>query len=96
MIWQPVRLMEMSDPFTNDQLRSHEDRLRSLENDYVLARNRDAGDGFDGIREISQAWKENRSTAYLYKKSWADPVARTLALTVLAVIAATWIYLLFF
>ena len=96
MYCQPPRLTQMPDPSTNDQLRSHEDRLRALENNYVLTRNRDADDGFDGIREISQAWKENRSTAYPYQKSWADPVAQTLALTVLAAIAATWIYLLFF
>lgn len=96
MLSEPVRLPPMSDPATNAQLRAHEDRLRALENDHILRRNATADDGFDGIRELSRAWKENRSTAYLYRKSWADPVSRTFALGVLATIAAIWTYLLFF
>jgi hypothetical protein len=96
MLWEQVRLTPMSDPATNAQLQAYEDRLRALEDDHILRRNAAVDDGFDGVREFSRAWKENRSTAYLYRKSWADPVSRTFALGVLAVIAAVWTFILFF
>jgi hypothetical protein len=96
MIYDPVRPLPMSDPAINGQLLAHEDRLRALENDHILRQNATADDGFDGIRELSQAWKENRSTAYLYRKSWADPVSRTFALVVIAIITTIWTYLLLF
>jgi hypothetical protein len=50
--------------------------------------------GFDGLREYSEAWHENRSTAYLLRKSWADPVARWATVLVLSIIASVWLYLL--
>lgn len=96
MLCEPVRPSPMSDPATDAHLRAHEDRLRALENDHIFRRNAAVDDGFDGVREISRAWKENRSTAYLYRKAWADPVSRAFALGVVITIAAIWTYLLFF
>lgn len=86
----------MSDPATNAQLQDHADRLRALENDHILRRQAAADDGFDGIREFSRAWEEDRSTAYLFRKSWADPVSRNFAIIVVSIIAAIWTFLLVF
>ena len=96
MLCGPVRPSPMSDPAIDAYLQAHEDRLRALENDHIFRRNAAVDDGFDGIREFSRAWKENRSTAYLYRKTWADPVSRAVALGVIMTISAIWTYLLFF
>lgn len=84
----------MSDPATNTQLQDHADRLRALENEADAQRRSMPDDGFDGIREYSRAWHENRSTAYLLRKSWADPVARWFFVIGFGIIAAVWVYLL--
>jgi hypothetical protein len=84
----------MTDPSTNGSTGG--EKLRALENDRLAQRHAGHGDGLEGLRELSRAWHENRSTAYLLHKSWADPLSRTFAVIVLTVIAAVWIYLLFF
>lgn len=84
----------MSDPTTDAQLQSNTDRLRALENDNFTQRRTAVDDGFDGIREYSRAWHENRSTAYLLHKSWADPLSRWFIVAVVAIIAIGWSYLL--
>lgn len=84
----------MTDPSSNGSTGG--DQLRKLEDDRSTQRDAGQGDGLEGLREISRAWYENRSTAYLLHKSWADPLSRTIAVIVLTVIAAVWIYLLFF
>lgn len=94
MLCDPVRLTAMSDPATNAQIQAHVDRLRALENEAGSQRNVTPGDGFAGIREYSQAWHENRSTVYLFRKSWADPVNRWFIIAVVAIIAIGWTYLL--
>jgi hypothetical protein len=88
-----TRHILMSDSIVDDQLRAHADRLRALE-DQNTSQRRLADDGFEGVREYSRAWHENRATAYLLRKSWADPIARTLFLIGIIVIACGWAYLL--
>ncbi len=83
----------MSDPAPNVHLESHADRLRALENEAAYRRPM-SDDGFDGIREYSRAWHENRTTAYLLRKSWADPVNRWFIVAVVIGIGAIWAYLL--
>lgn len=94
MVWQPARLTMMSDPANNTPYEAHADRLRALENEMIAQRRPPADNGFDGIREYSDAWHENRTTAYLLRKSWADPVNRWFIVAVLIGIGAIWTYLL--
>ncbi len=94
MLREPVRLSPMSDPATNAQLEAHADRLRALENEAAAQRRSMPDDGFDGVREYSRAWHENRTTAYLLRKSWADPLNRWFIVAVLIIIALGWTYLL--
>lgn len=84
----------MSDPAIDAQVQAHADRLRALENEAASQRRAASENGFDGIREYSRAWQEDRSTAYLLRKSWADPLARSFFVVGLAIIAAVWFYLL--
>ena len=90
----PIRLSSMPEHTTDTHLQAHAARLRALEGERASRRSQATSDGFDGLREISQAWHENRSTAYLFRKSWADPVARWFFIIGLAIIAAVWVYLL--
>lgn len=94
MLCEPERLTPMSDPATNVQLETHADRLRALENEAAAYRRPMSDDGFDGLREYSRAWHENRTTAYLLRKSWADPLNRWFILAVVIGIGAIWTYLL--
>lgn len=94
MFWEQSRLTPMSEPAANAQLQDHADRLRALENETVAQRRSMPDDGFDGVREYSRAWHENRSTAYLLRKSWADPVNRWFVVAVMTTIAIGWLYLL--
>lgn len=48
---------------------------------------------WDGFAEIDRAIAENRLTAFRWKKTWADPVARTIGVVVVIAIAAVWTYL---
>ena len=85
----------MHDPSVEAQLKDHANRLRALENERFPINGASVGDdGFGGVREYSRAWEANRSTAYLLRKSWADPLARAFAIVVLCAIAAIWTYLL--
>lgn len=84
----------MSDPSIDAQLQASADRLRALENDNLAQRRAATDDGFEGIREYSRAWYENRSTAYLLRKSWADPVNRWFFIIGFGIIAVVWAYLL--
>ncbi len=93
MFWEQSRLIPMSDLPTDVQLQAHADRLRALENE-AAHRRPITDDGFDGVREYSRAWHENRSTSYLLRKSWADPVARWFFVIGFGVIAIVWAYLL--
>lgn len=70
------------------------DRIRALEDDRYNQRRIGDNDGFEGMREISTAWQENRSAAYLARKSWSDPAARTFFLIVTSAIAVGVIVLL--
>ena len=94
MVWQPARLTMMSDPANNAPYEAHADRLRALESEMIAQRRPPLDDGFDGIREYSRAWHENRTTAYLLRKSWADPVNRWFIVAVVIGIGAIWTYLL--
>lgn len=94
MLWKPTRLTPMSDPVVDAQLQAHAERLRALENDAIYQQPLRVDDGFDGIREYSRAWNENRTTAYLLGKSWADPLNRWFIVAVASVIVVGWIYLL--
>lgn len=89
-----TRLTAMSDPAIDAQVHAHADRLRALENEAAWQRRAASEDGFDGIREYSRAWHENRSTAYLLRKSWTDPVNRWFIIAVVVGIGAIWTYLL--
>ena len=93
MIGEFSGLSTMSDPSTDPRPEAHADRLRALENELSAQRRPSRNDGFDGVREYSHAWHENRSTAYLLRKSWADPVSRWFIVTVLIGIGAIWAYL---
>jgi hypothetical protein len=84
----------MSEPEPASQAQAHASRLHALENDISAARRPISEDGFEGVREYSRAWHENRTTAYLLRKSWADPVNRWFVLAVVAGIGAIWAYLL--
>lgn len=94
MLSVSTRLTAMSDPAIDAQVQAHADRLRALENEAAWQRRAAGDDGFDGIREYSRAWQENRSTAYLLRKSWADPLNRWFLIVVLIIIAIGWTYLL--
>ncbi len=83
----------MSDPALDAQVQAHADRLRALENEAAWQHRAASNDGVDGIREYSRAWHEDRSTAYLLRKSWADPIARSIFMIGLGIIAAVWLYL---
>jgi hypothetical protein len=93
MIWEQSRLIPMSDPATDLHLHAHADRLRALENETAAFRRPVSEDGLDGIREYSRAWHENRTTAYLLQKSWADPLNRWFTVAVVIIIAIGWTYL---
>jgi hypothetical protein len=94
MLRKQSRLISMSDPATDLQLQAQADRLRALENESAAFRRPMSEDGFDGVREYSRAWHENRTTAYLLRKSWADPVNRWFIVAVVIGIGAIWSYLL--
>lgn len=81
----------MTDPSTNGSAGG--EKLRALENDRFAQRHAGQGDGLEGLRELSRAWRENRSTAYLLRKSWSDPLSRLFIVIGLAVIALGWAYL---
>lgn len=83
----------MTDPTQFDPL-SGGDRLRALENERSAERRAGSRDGLDGLREYSTAWHENRSTAYLLQKSWADPISRWFFIAVVTIILIGWAYLL--
>lgn len=83
----------MSDPIHGDLI-SAGDRLRALENERQGRRPVQIDDGLIGLREYSQAWHENRSTAYLLRKSWADPINRWFIIAVNVGISVIWTYLL--
>ena len=93
MLQASTRLTAMSDPALDAQVHAHADRLRALENEAAWQHRAASNDGFDGIREYSRAWHEDRSTAYLLRKSWADPIARSFFVIGLGIIAAVWLYL---
>jgi hypothetical protein len=82
----------MTDPAANGS--SSGDKLRDLENDRSAQRHAGQGDGLEGLREISRAWYENRSTEYLLRKAWADPINRWFFILVVLGIAAIWAFLL--
>lgn len=63
------------------------DRIRALEDDRFNQRKIGGSDGLEGMREISTAWQEDRTVAYLARKSWSDPAARTFFLVVTGAIA---------
>ena len=84
----------MSDSAANAQIQAHVDRLRAFENETAAQSRPTPYGGFDGIREYSRAWHKDRSTAYLLRKSWADPVARWCFVIGFGIIAAVWVYLL--
>ena len=94
MLQPSMRLTAMSDPALDAQVHAHADRLRALENEAAWLRRTAGDDGFDGIRDYSRAWQEDRSTAYLLRKSWADPLNRWFLVAVLIIIAIGWTYLL--
>lgn len=81
----------MTDPSTNGSTGG--EKLRALENDRFAQRNAERGDDLEGLRELSRAWHENRSTAYFLRKSWSDPLSRWFIVIGLAVIALGWTYL---
>lgn len=81
----------MTDPSINESASG--DKLRALENDQFARRHAGQGDDFEGLRELSRAWQENRSTSYLLGKSWSDPLSRWFIAIGLAVIAVGWTYL---
>lgn len=83
----------MSDPIHGDLINAG-DRLRALENERQGRRPVQIDDGLIGLREYSQAWYENRSTAYLLRKSWADPINRWFIVAVIVGISVIWTYLL--
>jgi hypothetical protein len=68
--------------------------LRDLENARAWEPVKVEVAGLEGLREYSQAWHEDRSSAYLLRKSLADPVNRWFLLAVVCVILAGWTYLL--
>lgn len=81
----------MTDPTTDGSASG--DKLRALENERYAQRQVGQGDGLEGLREISRAWSEDRTTAYLLRKSWADPISRWFFLVVTTVIAVGLMYL---
>lgn len=83
----------MPDPTFTDPTRNG-DRLRALEDERIIQRSTYQSDAMDSFREAGRAWSENRSTAYLLRKSWADPLSRALTVIVLSIIALAWAYLL--
>lgn len=94
MLWQQQGLVSMSDPLADLQPLAHADRLRALENETLAYRRPMSEDGFEGIREYSRAWHENRTTAYLLRKSWAGPLNRWFTVAVVVIIAIGWTFLL--
>ncbi|NNM77691.1 hypothetical protein HJG53_12305 [Sphingomonas sp. ID1715] len=76
----------MTDPSVDAEFKSHADRLRALEDQFSSRYGYRPDDGFDGFREYSRAWHENRVTAYLLRKSFADPVSRAFFIIVATVI----------
>ena len=82
----------MTDPSTNGSTGG--DKLRAMENDRSAQRHAEQGDGLEGLREISRAWHENRSTEYLLRKAWTDPMNRWFFILVVLGIAAIWAFLL--
>jgi hypothetical protein len=82
----------MIDPSTNGSTGG--DKLRALENERSAQRHAEQDDGLEGLREISRAWYENRSTEYLLRKAWADPINRWFFILVVLGIAAIWAFLL--
>lgn len=89
------RTMAMPDPTTDAELRAHSDRLRALEDQFASRHRHKLDDGFAGIREYSRAWHENRSTAYLLRKSFADPVSRSFFIVITGLVAVGLAYLLY-
>lgn len=84
----------MSDPDIHAQVHAHADRIRALENERPIRGYVGRELGFEGARELDRAWQENRSTHYLLKKSWADPLVRWMSIGGFSTIAAIWAYLL--
>lgn len=71
------------------------DRIRALENDRLAQRRPGEPDGLEGLRELSTAWHENRSTSHLLGKGWSDPLARLFfCSTVLAIVIGIVVLLL--
>lgn len=89
------RMVSMPDPITDAELKTHADRLRALEDQFASRYGYRPDGGFEGIREYSRAWHENRATAYLLRKSWADPVNRWFLILTALGIALIWTYLIF-
>jgi len=54
---------------------------------------RPASRNWEGLSELDQALHENRLMEYRIKKSWADPLGRSLTIAVLVVIGAGFSYL---
>lgn len=84
----------MSDPDIHAQVHAHADRIRALETERSIRGHAGREPGFEGARELDRAWHENRSTHYLLKKGWADPLARWMFVGGLSIIIAGWSYLL--
>ncbi len=81
----------MNDPPANGSATG--DKLRALEDERYAQRHAGRDDGLEGLREISRAWSEDRTTAYLLRKSWADPISRWFFIVVTTVIALGLMYL---
>lgn len=75
----------VADPLNPDPINGG-DRLRSLEDDRYNQRRPGQTDAPEGLRGLSTAWQQNRSTEYLLRKSWSDPLARTFFIVVVCVI----------
>jgi hypothetical protein len=68
--------------------------LRDLENARAWEPVKVEVAGFEVLREYSQAWHEDRSTAYLLRKNWADRFNRFFLITLITVILVGWVFLL--
>lgn len=87
--------LDVSNPAFPDPSNAGE-HLRTLESERYAQQRPGLDDGLGGVREYSKAWQMNESTAYLLRKSWADPVSRIIVAAALSFIAAIWAFLLFF
>lgn len=84
----------MSNPPTTPDPIEAGDRLRALKSDHIAQRYGGQDDGLQGLRELSSAFSEDRTTAYLFQKSWADPLNRTFFILAVSVISVGLIILL--